>query len=46
MKNWKAAAKNWMINSGKYSTSNSISKAQIHPQNLNTSIDKNYSEPL
>ena len=46
MKNWKAAAKNWMINSAKYSTNNSISKSQIHPQNLNTSIDKNYSEPL
>jgi hypothetical protein len=46
MKNWKAAAKNWMINSAKYSTSNSIVKSQIHPQNLNTSIDKNYSEPL
>lgn len=46
MKNWKAAAKNWMLNSAKYSTSNSIAKSQIHPQNLNTSIDKNYSEPL
>lgn len=46
MKNWKAAAKNWMINSVKYSTNNSIAKSQIQPQNLNTAIDKNYSEPL
>jgi hypothetical protein len=44
MKNWKAAAKNWMINSEKYNTNNS--KKSIQPQNLNTSIDKDYSEPL
>lgn len=44
MKNWKAAAKNWMINSAKYNTNNS--KKSIQPQNLNTAIDKDYSEPL
>ena len=44
MKNWKAAAKNWMINSEKYNTNNS--KKSIQPQNLSTSTDKNYSEPL
>ena len=44
MKNWKAASKNWMINSEKYKNNNS--KSSIQPQNLNTSTDKNYSEPL
>jgi hypothetical protein len=44
MKNWKAAAKNWMINSEKYNTNSS--KKSIQPQNLNTSTNKNYSEPL
>ena len=44
MKNWKAAAKNWMINSEKYS--NNKSKNSIQPQNLSTSTNKNYSEPL
>ncbi|KOY53151.1 hypothetical protein I602_2711 [Polaribacter dokdonensis DSW-5] len=46
MKNWKAAAKNWMLNSVKYSNNGNSSKAVIQPQNLNTAIDKNYSEPL
>ena len=46
MKNWKAAAKNWMLNSAKYSNNGNNSKAAIQPQNLNTAIDKDYSEPL
>ncbi|WP_299051722.1 transcriptional regulator [uncultured Polaribacter sp.] len=44
MKNWKAAAKNWILNSEKYSKNNS--KKSIQPQNLSTSTNKNYSEPL
>jgi hypothetical protein len=44
MKNWKAAAKNWIINSTKYNSN--ISKASVHPQNLSTATHKNYSEPL
>lgn len=44
MKNWKAAAKNWMLNSVKYS--NNYSKNSIQPQNLSISTNKNYSEPL
>ena len=46
MKNWKAAAKNWMLNSIKFNNNNNQSKTAIQPQNLNTSIDKDYSEPL
>jgi hypothetical protein len=46
MKNWKAAAKNWMLNSLKYNQNNNNSKTSIQPQNLKTSIDKDYSEPL
>ena len=46
MKNWKAAAKNWMLNSLKYNGNKINSKTSIQPQNLNTSIDKDYSEPL
>ena len=46
MKNWKAAAKNWMLNSLKYNGNNNNSKTSIQPQNLNTAIDKDYSEPL
>ena len=44
MKNWKASAKNWMLNSEKYRFNNS--KCSIQPQNLSSSTDKNYSEPL
>ena len=46
MKNWKAAAKNWMLNSLKYNGNNNNSKTSIQPQNLKTAIDKDYSEPL
>lgn len=44
MKNWKAAAKNWLLNNKKYSNNNS--KKSIQPQNLSSSINKNYSERL
>jgi hypothetical protein len=46
MKNWQAAAKNWMINSAKYNNNNNNPKTSVHPQNLNTATNKNYSEPL
>lgn len=45
MKNWKAAAKNWMLNSVKYVNENKT-KQSINPKQLNTTINKNYSEPL
>lgn len=42
MKNWKAAAKNWMLNSNKYSKpTNSPQPNHLHTQN-----EKNYDEPL
>ena len=42
MKNWKAAANNWMINSGRYDNSNSIGAYKP----LDTSKNKRYDEPL
>ncbi|SHJ18129.1 hypothetical protein SAMN05444363_2905 [Flavobacterium terrae] len=49
MKNWKAAARNWMLNSQKFN-----SKTNRHPElvegpkpnHLHTVIQKNYAEPL
>jgi hypothetical protein len=43
MVNWQAAAQNWMINAAKFFSN----AAQTNrAKNLNTSTDKNYSEPL
>ena len=42
MKNWKAAANNWMLNSNKF---NSVPN-QPKPDNLHTNQDKDYSIPL
>jgi hypothetical protein len=42
MKNWKAAAKNWMLNSNKYSKPNNSPQ----PNHLHTQNEKNYDEPL
>ncbi len=42
MKNWKAAAQNWMLNSQKFSWT---AKSPA-PGNLNATTDKNYNEPL
>lgn len=42
MKNWNAAARNWILNSQKYNKNSS----QPQPQNLRTLIQKNYGEPL
>lgn len=45
MANWNAAANNWMINSIKFANDKKTNNA-VKPGGLNTSIDKNYSEPL
>ena len=42
MKNWKAAASNWMLNSQKFNKSNPAPQ----PNHLHTSTQKNYGEPL
>jgi hypothetical protein len=39
MQNWKAAAKNWMLNAEKFSPSKTAGK-------LNATTNKNYNEPL
>jgi hypothetical protein len=43
MVNWQASAKNWMLNANKYSTNESQSD---RTKQLNTTTDKDYSEPL
>lgn len=42
MKNWKAAARNWMLNSQKFNKNTS----QIQSNHLHTLNQKNYAEPL
>jgi hypothetical protein len=51
MKDWQAAARNWMLNTPKFSINlpnPSTQKANPQPRayNLNATIDKNYAEPL
>jgi len=51
MKDWQAAARNWMLNTPKFSVNLPNPTAQkTNPQprayNLNATIDKNYAEPL
>ena len=43
MVNWQAAAKNWMLNASKFNNSEPKSDRAKH---LNTTTDKDYSEPL
>ena len=43
MVNWQAAAQNWMLNANKFNTNESKSDRAKH---LNTTTDKDYSEPL
>jgi hypothetical protein len=43
MVNWQAAAKNWMLNANKF---NSIEPKSDRAKHLNTTTDKDYSEPL
>ncbi|KUM16337.1 transcriptional regulator [Flavobacterium psychrophilum] len=42
MVDWTAAAQNWMLNANKFNTNDNPNRAK----NLNTTTDKNYSEPL
>jgi SOS-response transcriptional repressor LexA len=44
MKDWKAGARNWMLNAQKFSPTNSNNS--LSPKNLNVSNSKNYAEPL
>jgi hypothetical protein len=48
MKNWKAAANNWMLNSKKFANEKSnLALGQSHPAGkLHTETNKNYNEPL
>ena len=51
MKDWQAAARNWMLNTPKFSINlpnKSTQKSNPQPRsyNLNATIDKNYAEPL
>lgn len=43
MMDWKAASQNWMLNANKFTSNDSKTNRAKH---LNTTIDKNYSEPL
>lgn len=42
MRDWKAAARNWLLNTQKFSSV----KPQLQPNHLQTSNQKNYAEPL
>ena len=51
MKDWQASARNWMLNTTKFTInqpthSTKIEKSQNRPYNLNATTDKNYAEPL
>jgi hypothetical protein len=49
MKDWKASARNWMLNTTKFAVNtpqNILVKEQTRAQNLHTITDKNYAEPL
>jgi hypothetical protein len=48
MKDWKAAARNWMLNTAKFAanTQKSDYNSQPKPMHLHTETQKNYDEPL
>jgi len=48
MKDWKAAARNWMLNTAKFATNTQKSdyNSQPKPMHLHTATQKNYDEPL
>jgi hypothetical protein len=48
MKDWKAAARNWMLNTAKFAanTQKSDYNSQPKPMHLHTATQKNYDEPL
>jgi hypothetical protein len=45
MKDWNAAARNWMLNAQKFNSQNK-NNSNPKPGNLQTTIQKNYGEPL
>lgn len=49
MKDWQAAARNWILNTAKFSSSlppKTTGSNKPQAQNLHTAVDKNYDEPL
>ena len=49
MKDWTASARNWILNSGKFTSNNLPAnniKQNTRAQNLQVAVDKDYSEPL
>jgi hypothetical protein len=49
MKDWQAAARNWILNTAKFSSSlppKTTGSIKPQAQNLHTSLDKDYDEPL
>ena len=49
MKDWKASARNWMLNTSKFTINTpqaNPAKEQPRAYNLHTVTDKNYAEPL
>jgi hypothetical protein len=49
MKDWQAAARNWMLNAAKFNTNERTKQSdprQSNARNLHTGNDKDYSEPL
>lgn len=48
MKNWHAAARNWILNSKKYNTSSAFQSStdMLKPNNLNAPVNRSYQEKL
>ena len=46
MLDWQAAARNWILNAATFSQSKQPATQPLHPNNLNATTNKNYSEPL
>ena len=46
MKDWNAAARNWMLTTSKFTINSPSTKAQPRANNLQTNEDKDYAEPL
>ena len=45
MRDWKAAARNWIMNQDKFKVK-TPQQQTLQPNNLNVSNNKNYAEPL
>jgi hypothetical protein len=46
MKDWNAAARNWMLTTSKFSINLPSTKKETRANNLQTNVDKDYAEPL